>query len=409
MELSMYNCVICRYHEIATKGNNRNMFERCLCGNIKHLLADIPDIQVRRVRGRVWVERSDKGVFPSETLERIKVALRRAFGLESFSPAILLAPDMDVIRETVVSNAQKIFEGCSSGVKFRVRARRSNKRFPLTSKDIEIDLVSAVAQVVGSDLFIIDLDNADITLGVEVRDEFSLIYFDTYSAPGGLPVGSNPRVLTLLSGGIDSPVAAYMIMKRGSATDYVTFHSSPYTPQETVDKVEAIAALLNTFQTKGTLHVVNLLPFQKLVRDCCSERMRTVLYRRAMFRIAEKIAHKTNCRALVTGEALGQVASQTVVNLDTINRATDMLVLRPLIGEDKLDTIAIAEKIGSMELSSVQVPDSCTVFSPSSPSTSVPAGLAEKEEEKIPEYAKVIDDIVSAAVAITPQDGWNIK
>ncbi|MBQ4315197.1 MAG: tRNA 4-thiouridine(8) synthase ThiI, partial [Lentisphaeria bacterium] len=260
-----------------------------------------------------------------------------------------------------------------------------------------------------SDLFIIDLDNADITLGVEVRDEFSLIYFDTYSAPGGLPVGSNPRVLTLLSGGIDSPVAAYMIMKRGSATDYVTFHSSPYTPQETVDKVEAIAALLNTFQTKGTLHVVNLLPFQKLVRDCCSERMRTVLYRRAMFRIAEKIAHKTNCRALVTGEALGQVASQTVVNLDTINRATDMLVLRPLIGEDKLDTIAIAEKIGSMELSSVQVPDSCTVFSPSSPSTAVPAGLAEKEEEKIPEYAKVIDDIVSAAEVITPQDGWNIK
>lgn len=409
MELSMYNCVICRYHEIATKGNNRNMFERCLCGNIKHLLADIPDIQVRRVRGRVWVERSDKGVFPSETLERIKVALSRAFGLESFSPAILLAPDMDVIRETVVSNAQKIFEGYSSGVKFRVRARRSNKRFPLTSKDIEIDLVSAVAQVVGSDLFIIDLDNADITLGVEVRDEFSLIYFDTYSAPGGLPVGSNPRVLTLLSGGIDSPVAAYMIMKRGSATDYVTFHSAPYTPQETVDKVEAIAALLNTFQTKGTLHVVNLLPFQKLVRDCCSERMRTVLYRRAMFRIAEKIAHKTNCRALVTGEALGQVASQTVVNLDTINRATDMLVLRPLIGEDKLDTIAIAEKIGSMELSSVQVPDSCTVFSPSSPSTAVPAGLAEKEEEKIPEYAKVIDDIVSAAEAITPQDGWNIK
>lgn len=409
MELSMYNCVICRYHEIATKGNNRNMFERCLCGNIKHLLADIPDIQVRRVRGRVWVERSDKGVFPAETLERIKVALRRAFGLESFSPAILLAPDMDVIRETVVSNAQKIFDGYSSGVKFRVRARRSNKRFPLTSKDIEIDLVSAVAQVVGSDLFIIDLDNADITLGVEVRDEFSLIYFDTYSAPGGLPVGSNPRVLTLLSGGIDSPVAAYMIMKRGSATDYVTFHSSPYTPQETVDKVEAIAALLNTFQTKGTLHVVNLLPFQKLVRDCCSERMRTVLYRRAMFRIAEKIAHKTNCRALVTGEALGQVASQTVVNLDTINRATDMLVLRPLIGEDKLDTIAIAEKIGSMELSSVQVPDSCTVFSPSSPSTAVPAGLAEKEEEKIPEYAKVIDDIVSAAEVITPQDGWNIK
>lgn len=405
----MYNCVICRYHEIATKGNNRNMFERCLCGNIKHLLADVPDIQVRRVRGRVWIEKKDKSLFSAEMLQKIKAGLEKAFGLESFSPAILLAPDMDTIRETVKRYSHDIFAGYPKGVKFRIRARRSNKRFPLTSKDIEIDLVTAVAGVVGNDVFDIDLDNADITLGVEVRDEFSLIYFDTYSAPGGLPVGSNPRVLTLLSGGIDSPVAAYMIMKRGSATDYITFHSSPYTPPETVDKVESIAALLNTFQTKGTLYSVNLLPLQKLIRDCCNERMRTVLYRRAMFRIAEKIAAKNNCRALVTGEALGQVASQTVVNLDTINRSTNMLVLRPLIGEDKLDTIALAEKIGSMELSSIQVPDSCTVFSPSSPSTSVPAALAEKEEEKIPDYAQVIDTIVSSADAITPRNSWDAK
>ena len=402
----MYNCVICRYHEIATKGNNRNMFERCLCDNIRHLLKEIDGIQVRRVRGRVWIEKIDKSVFDPEMLASIRKGLERAFGLESFSPAILLPADMDVIRETVKAHAKGIFDGVPKGVKFRIRARRSNKRFPLTSKDIEIDLISLIAQEVGSDVFLIDLDHADITLGIEVRDEFSLIYFDTYSAPGGLPVGSNPRVLTLLSGGIDSPVAAYMIMKRGSASDYITFHSSPYTPQETVDKVEELAALLNTYQTKGTLHVVNLLPVQKLIRDCCSERMRTVLYRRAMFRIAEKIAIKTNCRALVTGESLGQVASQTVVNLDTINRSTTMLVLRPLIGEDKLDTIAIAEKIGSMEMSSKQVPDSCTVFSPSSPSTSVPVALAEKEEEKIADYASVIDQIVQDAESRIPVSGW---
>ena len=407
MDLPMYNCVICRYHEIATKGNNRNMFERCLCDNIKHLLAGVPGIQVRRIRGRVWIEKCDKSLFSTEMLADIRNALQKAFGLESFSPAVLLAPDMDVIRETVQKYATGIFEGQPKGVKFRIRARRSNKRFPLTSKDIEIDLVSAIAKVVGNDVFDIDLDHADITLGVEVRDEFSLLYFDTFQAPGGLPVGSNPRVLTLLSGGIDSPVAAYMIMKRGSATDFVTFHSSPYTPPETVDKVEAIAALLNTFQIKGNLYVVNLLPLQKQIRDCCAERMRTVLYRRAMFRIAEKLALKNNCKALVTGEALGQVASQTVVNLDTINRSTNMLVLRPLIGEDKLDTIAVAEKIGSMELSSVQVPDSCTVFSPSSPSTSVPAALAEKEETKIADYAQIIDNIVNAAEVKTPQCGWN--
>lgn len=398
----MYNCVICRYHEIATKGNNRNMFERCLCDNIRHLLKGVSDIQVRRVRGRVWIEKTDKSDFSDEMLSVICGNLKKAFGLESFSPAILLAPDMDVIRETVKKYAPGVFAGRPKGVTFRIRARRSNKRFPLTSKDIEIDLVSAIAGVVGNDVFDIDLDNAEITLGCEVRDEFSLLYFDTYAAPGGLPVGSNPRVLTLLSGGIDSPVAAYMIMKRGSATDYITFHSSPYTPPETVDKVEGIAALLNTFQTKGTLYIINLLPLQKLIRDCCAERMRTVLYRRAMFRISEKIACKYNCKALVTGEALGQVASQTVVNLDTINRSTNMLVLRPLIGEDKLDTIAIAEKIGSMELSSVQVPDSCTVFLPSSPATSVPAALAEKEEEKIANYSAVIDEIVAAVEIKNP-------
>ena len=398
----MYNCVICRYHEIATKGNNRNMFERCLCDNIRHLLKGIDGIQVRRIRGRVWIEKIDKSEFSEEMLSGICSNLKKAFGLESFSPAILLPPDMDTIRETVKQHAPGIFAGQPKGVTFRIRARRSNKRFPLTSKDIEIDLVSAIAGVVGNDVFDIDLDNAKITLGCEVRDEFSLLYFDTFSAPGGLPVGSNPRVLTLLSGGIDSPVAAYMIMKRGSATDYITFHSAPYTPPETVEKVEGIAELLNTFQTKGTLYVINLLPLQKLIRDCCSERMRTVLYRRAMFRIAEKIACKYNCKALVTGEALGQVASQTVVNLDTINRSTNMLVLRPLIGEDKLDTIAIAEKIGSMELSSVQVPDSCTVFLPSSPATSVPAALAEKEEEKIANYASVIDEIVTSVEIKTP-------
>ena len=401
----MYNCVICRYHEIATKGNNRNMFEKCLVENIRHALREIaPECRVKRIRGRVWIEPGNaENVFAAEILDAINVRLADVFGLESYSPAVLLPVDMDVIRETALKLIPQAFEKFAGKIPtFRIRARRSNKRFPMTSREIEIDLVSAVAGKMGSGSFKIDLDEADITLGCEVRDEFSALYLDIFRASGGLPVGSNPRVLTLLSGGIDSPVAAWQIMKRGSPTDFITFHSAPYTPPETVDKVEGIAALLNTFQTKGTLYIINLLPLQKLIRDCCAERMRTVLYRRAMFRISEKIACKYNCKALVTGEALGQVASQTVVNLDTINRSTNMLVLRPLIGEDKLDTIAIAEKIGSMELSSVQVPDSCTVFLPSSPATSVPAALAEKEEEKIANYSAVIDEIVAAVEIKNP-------
>lgn len=267
----------------------------------------------------------------------------------------------------------------------------------MTSKEIDIDLVTVAAEVLGENSFKINLDQADLTLGCEIRDEFAVVYFDTWEAPGGLPVGSNPRVLTLLSGGIDSPVAAWMIMKRGSASDFVTFHSSPYTPPETVDKVRGIAGKLNEFQRKGRFFAVNLLPLQKAVRDYCNERMRTVLYRRAMLRIAEMIARRSDCKALVTGDALGQVASQTVVNMDTINRAIDMLVLRPLVGADKLETIAIAEKIGTFAASSVQVPDSCTVFAPANPSTAVPAVLAEAEEAKIPDYNSLLEEIVNAS------------
>lgn len=394
----MYNCIICRYHEIATKGNNRNMFEKCLVDNIRYRIKDAPvDCKVRRVRGRVWLE-PEKGTFSAEDVDSLKDILSGIFGLHNFSPAILLPVDIDAIRECVSSMLPERFrqlperkEGLPT---FRIRARRSNKRFPMTSKEIEIDLISCAAKVLGNNVFKIDLDHADLTLGCEIRDEFSILYFDTFDAPGGLPVGSNPRVLTLLSGGIDSPVAAWMIMKRGSATDFVTFHSSPYTPPETVDKVAGIAEKLNRFQREGKLFAINLLPLQKAVRDYCSERMRTVLYRRAMLRIAEMIARKRDCRALVTGDALGQVASQTVVNMDTINRAIDMLVLRPLVGQDKLETIEIARKIGTFEDSSVQVPDSCTVFAPNNPSTSVPAALAEAEEAKIPDYPRLLESLI---------------
>ena len=378
------------------------MFEKCLIENIRRQLKRAGIIcQVKRVRGRVWLEPENSGVFDSDTLNGIVQVLPEVFGLQSFSPAMLVKPDMEDIKDCVKKFLPEKFNAllASKGKpSFRVRARRSNKRFPMTSKDIEIELVTLAGMMFGDNAFTIDLDNADLTLGCEIRDEFALLYFDIIEGVGGLPVGSNPRVMTLLSGGIDSPVAAWMIMKRGSATDFVTFHSSPYTPQETIDKVCKIAEKLNTFQRNGRLFSVNLAPLQRQIRDCCNERMRTVLYRRAMLRIAGIIAEKNDCRALVTGDALGQVASQTVVNMDTINRASDMLVLRPLVGADKLETIRIAEKIGTMEQSKVQVPDSCTVFAPANPSTSVPAALAEQEEAKIADYGILLEKIASEAV-----------
>lgn len=391
----MYNCVICRYHEIATKGNNRAMFERVFVDNIRHQLKTLPDLRVGRVRGRVWIDHKSGVDFSDAEEQTIREALVRVCGLASFSFVVRTAVDIDAVRNAAVALAPRLFAGKSAGATFRIRARRSNKRFPMRSRDIEIDLVSRIAGVPGIAPFEIDLDNAEITLGVEVRDEFAILYAESIPGPGGLPTGSNPRVLTLLSGGIDSPVAAYLMMKRGSPTDYISFHSAPYTPPETTDKVTRIAKHLNQFQISGKLYLVNLAEFQKQVRDCCEERFRTVLYRRAMMRIAEKVALAHKCRALATGEALGQVASQTLVNLDVINRAIDMLILRPVIGEDKLDTIATAEKIGTMTLSAPQVPDSCTVFAPASPATAAPLKQIEIQESRIPGYGELIDKIVS--------------
>ena len=273
------------------------MFERCLVENIRHLLKTLDGIKVSRVRGRVRVERDDKGAFTGEQLDVIKSQLRKCFGLESFSPAVITAVDMEEIRPIAVelaAGAIGAYQG-EGKVAFRVRARRSNKRFPLTSRDIEIDLVSAVAARTGEDKFTIDLNNAQITLGCEVRDEFAVLFMESIPAPGGLPVGCNPRVMTLLSGGIDSPVAAWLIMKRGSPCDFITFHSAPYTPPETVEKVQRVAGKLNEYQMHGTLCIANLSEFQKAVRDNCKEKFRTVLYRRAMMRIAEIAARHRRC------------------------------------------------------------------------------------------------------------------
>ena len=401
----MYNAVVCRYHEIATKGNNRGMFERCLVDNIRHLLRDLPGLRVDRVRGRVWVAPADaeRSFAPAE-VDAILAALPRALGLESFSAAVKLAPDIEEIRRAAVELVPpRLAEFAGEVPRFRVRARRSNKRFPMTSQEIEIDLVTRISEKAGEKAFTLDLDDADLTLGVEVRDEFSLLYFDSLPGPGGLPVGSNPRVLTLLSGGIDSPVAAYLAMKRGSETGFLSFHSAPYTPPESTVKVERIAEKLNSFQRPERLFLANLASFQREVRDRCRDRCRTVLYRRAMMRIAEMVAMRYGYKALVTGEALGQVASQTIDNLNTINRAVDILILRPLIGADKLESIRLAEEIGTMEISKEQVPDSCTVFAPANPATAVDIETAEAEEAKIPDYAAILARIADEVRIVEPQ------
>ena len=401
----MYNAIICRYHEIAIKGNNRSMFEKRMVENMYYLLRKLHDIRILRVRGRIWVEFKDKSFFNDEQLKLVKQQLQRAFGLESFSPVIMCEATLDAMKKAVDNSCRSYFTEAFEKkkiVSFRIRTKRSHKDFELDSRGIDIALAEEVAKAYDYDSLSIDLKNADVTVWCELREEFAFVYYEIVRGPGGLPVGSNSPVLALLSGGIDSPVACYEIMKRGCRCDFLTFHSDPYTPQSTIDKVRRIGHHLNQFQQPARLFICNLAPLQKLIRDKCNPRFRTVLYRRMMFRIAQSLAEKNKRLALLTGEAVGQVASQTIKNMATISEAIDMLVLRPLVGSDKNDAIALARRIGTFDLSNEQVPDSCTVFAPSNPSTGAPLYKILEDEALIPEYKDIMQEIIDNIEMLTP-------
>jgi len=392
-----YNTIICRYGEIGLKGNNRSAFEKCFVRNMKNLLRDVQDLKVTRIRGRVWIKHKDDAIFTDAEYEIVKEQMPKLFGLESYSFAIMLEPNKDLIYDIVKTTSQYFISELLTNnpeVSFRIRVRRSDKTFPLTSNEFEIELAEAVSSNFNEDLLTVNLTKPDVSVGCEVRNEFAFIYYETLRGPGGLPTGSNSPVLSLISGGIDSPIASYMTMKRGCALDFITFHSSPYTPQESVDKVVDLVKIINSYQKTGKLLLCNLAPFQKLVRDNCNERFRTILYRRAMMKISEKVANKMKRKALLTGESIGQVASQTIDNMNVIDNATDMLILRPLLGMDKLDIIKMAYKINTFEISKLQVPDSCTVFAPGSPATTSQVFRIKLEEEKIDNYDDVLDTII---------------
>ena len=391
----MYKCIVCRYHEIATKGHNRSMFENKLLDNIRVLAgyAGVEGLTCQRIRGRIFLRKQKNAVFEEAELEQLKDVLSRAFGLESFSPVIECVPEAETLFETAFESAKgaicKILEKQNT-IRFRTRARRSDKNFPLISKEIEIEMATRLHKEFG-DRIKIDLDDPEFTIGIEVREQVALIYYETFRGPGGLPVGTNSNVLALLSGGIDSPVACHMTMKRGCHVDFLTFHSFPYTPMESLEKVKRLTSVLNRYQKKGRLFACNISELQKLIRDNCNPKYRTLLYRRIMMRIATMLCHFHKLGAIVTGESIGQVASQTIVNLSVINDVTNMLMIRPLAGMDKLESIERAQKIGTFDISIEDQPDSCTVFLPSSPAVAAKFYLVEEDEKRIPCFEEALE------------------
>ncbi len=382
--MKQFNAVLFRYDEIALKGGNRMRFENQLIANIKKVLASDLKLHLIRVRGRIlfkFEELSDSMVLTAIT------KLKRVFGLASFSPGYLIDSHLETIEETALSLFREIhsklsnIETHSKSISFRIRTRRSDKLFQLSSNKFEIRIADQILQTYPK--LTVNLTAADITIGVEIRKEWTFVFSEQIRGPGGLPSGSNGSALALLSGGIDSPVACHMVMKRGCPIDFLTFHSYPYTPQESVEKVGKIVKVLNQYQIKGRLYACNLTESQKVIRDDCTEKFRTILYRRLMMKIATNLAESLNLGAIVTGESIGQVASQTMANLNSINHVTEMLVLRPLIGMDKVEIIEKSKDIGTFILSQENCPDSCTVFAPNRPATTSQITRLDQEELKI--------------------------
>ncbi len=383
-----YNALICRYSEIATKGRNRVFFENRLVEALRRGLRGLGKVQVVRERGRIFFHPGDgRLVFTAEDLAEMRRVLPFVSGLSSASPGFLLNPALEQIEAAVDTSFGRVYEATLVGVppeqplSYAMQARRSDKSFPLISSELERHFAERL--LARYPRLTVDLESPRLAVELEIRKDRAFLCYERIIGPGGLPPGTGGSVLAMLSGGIDSPVACYLMMKRGCLVDYVTFHSEPYTPPELILKVGRLAGLLNRFQFGGRLAAVNLVEAQKAIRDGCESRYRTILYRRFMVRISAVLARVFGAKALVTGDNIGQVASQTLSNLAVVSAASPTMILRPLLAFDKKDTMALARRLGTLAESEHNLPDSCTVFAPKDPATSAKFYRVEAEESRL--------------------------
>ncbi len=355
------NILIVRCGEVALKGMNKPYFERMLADRIRTNLRGFEGVDVKRHEGLIFV-RADKRL----SMDAIIKETTKVFGVASVSKAIEAEPELDKIGEAAVGYMTELIN--TRGVKtFKVEAKRADKNFPVKSP--EIGRIIGAKILIGCKVLKVDVHDPDVLLHVDVRHDRTYIYEGKVSGFGGLPLGTNGKGMVLLSGGIDSPVAAWMMAKRGMLIEAVHFHSYPYTSPRAQQKVEELAGILASYCGRFKMHVINLLPIQEQIVMNCPEEETTILVRRFMMKIAERIAEKRDCMMLITGENLGQVASQTAEALVVTDASVTKPVMRPLIAMDKVDIMEKAKEIGTYEKSIEPYEDCCTVFLPKHPTT----------------------------------------
>jgi thiamine biosynthesis protein ThiI len=373
--------IVVHYQEIALKGKNRPWFLGRLVRNLRRALSDLDVVDVRSLMGRIEIQ-----LGPGASRETAGERVRRTFGIANFSFARRTVLDIDAIARAILDDlGERTYQS------FRVSVRRADKRFPMTSPQIEREIGGRIKQARG---WAVDLDDAELTIHVELLTAEAFYFFGKERGAGGLPTGTAGRVTCLLSGGIDSPVAAHRMMKRGCAASFVHFHSYPILSRASMEKARELVRLLTTWQQRSRLYLVAFGDIQQQVVLAVPGPMRVIIYRRLMLRIAEKIALARGAKALVTGEVVGQVASQTLDNLQVIGSVATLPVFRPLIGMDKQEIMTEARALGTYPISIVPDQDCCTLFTPRNPLTRGRLADVEAAERALP-----ISEIVEKAAA----------
>ncbi len=382
-----YQTYLIKYAEIAIKGKNRYVFEDALMHRIKLVLKRVDgEFAVSKSQGRVYVD-----CLSESDCDEVIAALQTVFGINAICPVVKIEDEgFDKLKDAVVKYVDEEYP--DKNRTFKVFARRAKKTFPVHSTEMNCEIGGAILDAFPE--MKVDVHHPEIELYVEVRESI-YIYSKQVPGPGGMPVGTNGKAMLLLSGGIDSPVAGYMVAKRGVKIDAVYFHAPPYTSERAKQKGVDLARLISKYTGTICLHVINFTDIQLAIYEKCPHEELTIIMRRYMMRIAEHIAKQNDCLGLITGESIGQVASQTIQSLAVTNEVCTLPVFRPLIGFDKQEIIGISEKIDTYETSILPFEDCCTIFVAKHPVTKPKLDVIKKSETKLND---VIDELVQKAL-----------
>ncbi len=385
----MDRVILIKYGELSTKKGNRNFFINTLYNNVKNKLKNF-DVKISKDRARMYIE------FRDNELGDIKKNIDKVFGIHKYHIAYIVDTNIDSIKEKALDVISKL--NCKT---FKVETKRSFKAFEIDS--MEISRVVGGYILKNTDNLTVDVHNPEVVIQIEVREGNSYIYLNSYQGSGGYPVGTQPKGFLMLSGGIDSPVAGYLAMKRGVSLEAVYFEAIPHTSLEARNKVISLTKKLASYTNSINLHIVNFTPIQEAIYKNCRGDYCITIMRRMMYRIMEKLVKSRNGYVIINGESIGQVASQTLVSMSVINSVTNVPVIRPVACLDKLEIIDIAKKIDTYETSILPFEDCCTVFVPKHPVINPKLSTAEFEENKF-DYNSMIDEAVASINTIKVVD-----